>query len=419
MNQDHAQKAMRATEQTKTPVVLSLEQALSMPYGTLRFVHLGWRVIRIEPTPVAGRPTSGDPNRYIGRPVAGQDRHSYYVPPNVGKEAIAINLKTDEGRRLLYRLVRDLEVDVVCTNTMPGRHQVLGVDYETLKDVKADLIWAAISAMGVSYPDVPGYDPATQALCGYMDLTGERDGPPMQCGPPLIDLKAGDEVFAQVMQALWERGRTGQGKMIDVSMAHCAASWLHTFTPMLDMGSPPDEIRRNGNRHRQFIPVNAYPTTDAFIYVAIGSDAQWSRLVERPMFTSLDQARFRTNEGRRAHQKDLHVLIAGITRQHSSHALASALGEAAVPHSPITPIEQVPDLPFIKESALSTTTPDGVTVRLPPPAVPVPHLERSDRKLPFPPGYGEQTAAVLGEVGIADDEIAQLRQDGIIAWGER
>ena len=120
---------MRATEQTKTPVVLSLEQALSMPYGTLRFVHLGWRVIRIEPTPVAGRPTSGDPNRYIGRPVAGQDRHSYYVPPNVGKEAIAINLKTDEGRRLLYRLVRDLEVDVVCTNTMPGRHQVLGVDY--------------------------------------------------------------------------------------------------------------------------------------------------------------------------------------------------------------------------------------------------------------------------------------------------
>ncbi|HIE22475.1 MAG TPA: CoA transferase, partial [Acidimicrobiia bacterium] len=308
---------------SSTPVILSLEQALSLPYGTLRFVHLGWRVIRIEPTPVPGRVSRGDPNRYIGRPVAGEDRHSYFVAPNVGKEAITLNLKEPSGREALLRLIATLGVDVFCTNTMPARHHELGIDYETLRSVKDDLIWCSISAMGVDYPDVPGYDPVTQALCGFMDLTGERDGPPMQCGPPITDLKSGDEVFAQVLLALWERDRTGKGRMIDISLAHSAVSWLHTFTPLLDMGSPPEEIRRNGNRHRQFIPVNAYPTSDGYVYMAIGSDSQWARLVAQPMFAHLDLEVYRSNEGRRSVQEDLHAQIAATTCRYDSATVSA------------------------------------------------------------------------------------------------
>jgi crotonobetainyl-CoA:carnitine CoA-transferase CaiB-like acyl-CoA transferase len=392
-----------------------LEQALAMPYGTLRFVHLGWRVIRIEATPVPGRKASGDPNRYIGRPVAGEDRHSYYVAPNVGKEAIAINLKHEDGRALLKTLVRELPVDVFCTNTMPARHAALGVDYETLKGVREDVIWAGISAMGTAYPDVPGYDPAMQALCGYMDLTGERDGPPMQCGPPIVDLKAGDEVFAQVLLAMLEREREGNGKMIDVGMAQCAASWLHTFTPMLDMGSLPDEIRRNGNKHRQFIPVNAYPTADGFVYLALGSDAQWVRFVEKGMFAALAEERFSTNEGRRKDQEELHRLIAEITSKHPTAEVMARLEDASIPHSPITPIEEVADLPFVRSAALSTEAPDGRRVRLPPPAVPVPHLDERGRELPFPPAYGEQTDALLAEVGMDTAEVEELREAGVVA----
>ncbi|UCE20980.1 MAG: CoA transferase, partial [Candidatus Aminicenantes bacterium] len=239
----------------KPQVVLSVEQALTMTYATLRFVHLGWRVIKIEPTPVEGRKSKGDPNRYIGRPVAGEDRHSYFVAPNVGKEAIAIDLKQTEGQALLKRLIRELQADVFCTNTMPARHTRLGIDYETLRAEKKDLIWCCISAMGLAHPEVPGYDPVMQALCGYMDLTGHADGPPLQCGPPLVDLKAGDEAFIQVILALTERTETGKGKQIDISMAQAAVSWLHTFLPMLDMGSPAEELKRSGNEHRQFIPV--------------------------------------------------------------------------------------------------------------------------------------------------------------------
>jgi len=404
------------TRVSTTPIVLSVEQALSMPYATLRFVHQGWRVIRVEPTPVPGRMSKGDPNRYIGRPVAGEDRHSYYVAPNVGKEALAINLKTAEGRELLARLVRELPVDVFCTNTLPAHHKGLGIDYASLRDVRPELVWCGLSAMGTAEPSVPGYDPAMQALCGYMDLTGERDGPPIQCGPPITDLKAGDEVFAQAILALWERDRTGQGKMIDVSMAQAAVSWLHTFTPMLDMGSQPDELRRNGNEHRQFIPVNAYPTSDGYIYIAIGSDAQWARFVAHPMFASLaEREDLRSNEGRRKDKDALHAMMGRITSQHSSARVARALAEAGVPHAPISTIDQVPELDFVKRTATSTRAPDGRTVRLPPPAVSTPHLQSIGGELPFSPSYGQDTDAVLAEVGVARETIEQLRSQGVIA----
>lgn len=229
------------------PVVLSVEQALSMSYATLRMVHQGWRVIRLEPTPVPGRSSKGDPNRSIGRAVGEDGMHSYFVAPNVGKEAIAVDLKQPEGQQLLRRLIETLPVDVFCTNTLPAHHARLGIDEASLRSLRDELIWCSISAMGTEQPGVPGYDPVLQALCGYMDLTGQADGPPLQCGPPLTDLKAGDEAFTQVILAMLERERTGRGKGIDLSMARLAVSWLHTFTPMLDLGSPPDELRRSGN----------------------------------------------------------------------------------------------------------------------------------------------------------------------------
>jgi crotonobetainyl-CoA:carnitine CoA-transferase CaiB-like acyl-CoA transferase len=396
-------------------VVLSVEQALSMSFATLRFVHQGFRVIRLEPTPVPGRSSRGDPNRYIGRPVAGEDRHSYYVPPNVGKEAIAVNLKRKEGRRLMHRLVRDLPVDIFCTNTLQARHRLLGMDYDTLRSERRELIWCCISAMGPGEPDVPGYDPMLQALCGFMDITGHPDGPPLQCGPPLIDLKAGDEAFIQALIALAERAETHEGRRIDVSMAQVAVSWLSTFLPMLDMGSPPEELRRAGNEHRQFIPVNAYGTADGNLYLAIGSDAQWSRLVKEPMFEAVGQERFAANEGRRKHKADLHRAIGEITRGHTYRELSEALTRAAIPHSPITPIEKVMELPFVKASSLRTVTPDGKAVRLPPPATNTPYLEEIGGTIPFAPGYGEQTDSVLAEMGMEGPEIAALRSEGVIA----
>lgn len=399
----------------KPQVVLSMEQALTLPYAMLRCVHLGWRVIKLEATPIPGRKTKGDPNRYIGRPVAGEDRHSYFVAPNLGKEAIAIDLKKKEGQELLRHLIKELQVDVFCTNTIPFRHKQFGIDYKTLSMAKKDLIWCSISAMGTRYPDVPGYDPVMQALCGYMDLTGHHDGPPLQCGPPIIDLKAGDEAFTQIIMALMERMETGKGKMIDISMAQAAVSWLHTFLPMLDMGSPPSELKRSGNRHRQFIPVNSYKTADGYIYVAVGSDAQWARIIKEPMFSCLNREQYCTNEGRRRQQEELFAEIEAITMKYSSSEISKVLAGAAIPHSPITPIENLADLPFVSETALKTTTPDGRPVRLPPPAHSTEYLKQVKGELPFSPAYGANTDALLAEIGLPADRITSLREQGVVA----
>jgi crotonobetainyl-CoA:carnitine CoA-transferase CaiB-like acyl-CoA transferase len=392
-----------------------MEQALTMTYATLRCVHLGWRVIRVEPTPLPGQRTKGDPNRYIGRPVAGEDRHSYFVAPNLGKEAIAVNLKEREGQELVQQLIRGLGVDVFCTNTIPFRHTQLGIDYETLRRAREDLIWCSIAALGLDYPEVPGYDPVLQALCGYMDVTGTPDGPPMQIGVPLVDLHAGDEAFTQIVLALLERAQTGKGKQIDVSMARVAVSWLQTFLPMLDLGTAPEELRRSGNEHRLFVPVNAYRTADGHIYVAIGSDAQWNRITKDPMFAGLADERYATNTGRREHRAELHAAIEAVTSRHPAEELARVLAAASIPNAPITRIEQVADLPFVAERALRTRTPDGRTVRLPPPATATDHLDRLGGKLPFAPSYGEHTDALLAEIGLPAAEIAALRKGGIVA----
>ncbi|MCH9022084.1 MAG: CoA transferase, partial [Planctomycetes bacterium] len=154
----------------KQKTILSLEQALSLPSATLRFAQLGWRVIRVESTPALSAEFPGDPNRYIGEDRFGHDRRTYFLAQNLGKEAIAINLKEVEGQKILHQIIRELNVDVFCCNTLPGRYQSLGIDYETLKSVKPDIIWAGISAMGPEYPNVPGYDPVIQAMAGYMEI---------------------------------------------------------------------------------------------------------------------------------------------------------------------------------------------------------------------------------------------------------
>ncbi len=381
-----------------------------MSYATSRFVQLGWRVIRLESTP-SGSTLPGDPNRYIGDVVVDDDRRSYYMAPNVGKEAIALNLKEDRGRELLKAIIKKLNVDIFCCNTLPSRYQSLGIDYETLRSVKPDIIWAAISAMGPDYPDMPGYDPALQAMVGYMELTGEPDGPPLLAGIPLVDLKAGDEVYANVCLALAEMAETGQGRPIHVSMLQAAASWLITTLPLLDFDCDPSEVTRAGNEHRKFIPVNAYPTRDGFAYIAIGNDLQWKRLVELPGFDSLDNEVRRTNADRHKEREAIHLDLAKLTPRYASEELCRIMAEAKIPHAPIHTVPQVREMNAIASKLTTTRTPAGKTIHLPPLAT---DFEGAVTEYAFSPRYSEHTQSILQEAGLSENDMAALKTDGII-----
>ncbi len=396
----------------KPGVILSMEQALSMTYATLRFVHLGWRVIKIEATPQRPGANAGDPNRYIGTDVAGHDRRSYFIAPNVGKESIALNLKTAEGQEALRRIIRATDADIFCCNTLPGRYAQLGIDYETLRQTKPDLIWAGISAMGPDYPDAAGYDPAIQALAGFMEVTGQRGGPPMLSGIPLIDLKAGDEVYANIWMALAERAMSGKGARIDVSMFQAAASWLITVLPLIDFGCEDWEITRSGNEHRKFVPTNAYPTADGAVLIAIGSDSVWRRFTEIGRFEALVRDNRSTNNGRIENRDAIHADIAAATQQSTTDEIVAELKSALVPHAPINDVRQVIDLAQIAGKLTHTTAPDGRAVRMQPKAV---DFGGGPDTFGFPPGYGEQTAAILRQAGYSAGEIGALSDAGIVA----
>lgn len=395
----------------KRRTVLSMEQALSLPYATLRFAQLGWRVIRIESTP-AGSGLPGDPNRYVGSLVADDDRRSYFVAPNVGKETISLNLKEPQGQEVLRRLIRELDVDIFCCNTIPRRYTQLGIDYETLSAVKPDLIWAGISAMGPQYPDAPGYDPVIQAMAGYMELTGEPDGPPTLSGVPLGDLKAGDEVYANVMLALLERAESGRGTRIDVSMLQAAASWLITTLPLLDFDCQQSEVTRCGNAHRKFIPTNVYPTADGHIFMAIGSDLQWKRLTAIPKFAALDTALRVENQGRLKDREAIHRDLVAVTRLASTAEIAADFQQATIPHGQINDIRAVRALPALQQSLTTTQTPAGKTVHMPPMAVDV---AGASRALAFPHRYGADTRQVLAEAGYLGADLDALTSAGVIA----
>ena len=397
----------------KPRTVVSMEQALSLPSATLRFAQLGWRVIKIEAVGGGGLP--GDPNRYIGSRIADDDRRSYFIAPNVGKLAVALNLKDPRGQQALHRLIAALETDIFCCNTLPDRYEAFGIDYETLKRIRPDIIWAAISALGPAYPKTPGYDPVLQAMVGYMELTGDPDGPPMLSGVPLIDLKAGDEVYAGVMLALAERAETGQGRAIHVSMLQAAASWLITTLPLVDFDCAPDEITRAGNEHRKFIPTSVYPTRDGFVYMAIGNDAQWRRLTAVPKFAPLANPVRETNEGRHRERQAILREIAAITREHASATIAGDLAKATIPNARINTIPEVRALEALRDKLTLTRTPTGKTIRMQPAAQDWPG---QNTELPFPPKYGQHTRELLRQAGYLDGEIDALAKEGAVSCGQ-
>ena len=394
-------------------VILALEQALALPYCTQRFVQEGWRVIRIESTPRPGARNPGDPNRYAG--VGEGDRRSYFVPPNLGKEAITLNLKEEGGRGLLKRLLVELEVDVFAVNLLPKQYEPLGIDYETLSAARPGLIWVGLSAQGPDFPVAPGYDPAIQANVGYMHLTGDPDGPPMVCGVPVIDLKAGDEAYARIYKALWQRERTGEGARIDVSMMRSSAQWLLTKTSLAALGHDPNTVTRTGNVHPIFTPVDVFPTADGFINLAVGNDLQWESLTRLEPFTHLARDEFTTNADRRERREALGAEIAEVTRQHTTDALAEMFLSARLIHARILDIPGVMAHPAVAPHLLRTRTPDGTPVPIAPNSHDTGFLADHGPELPFPATYGEDTDAVLAEAGLSGEEIGSLREEGVVA----
>ncbi|MFC2114440.1 CaiB/BaiF CoA transferase family protein [Bacteroidota bacterium] len=406
----------------KKRTILSLEQALALPYATQRFTQLGWRVIRIESPPVHEHDRSGDPNRYIGEDTGVEDLHAYYIAPNIGKEAITLNLKSKEGQAVLKKLIKDLNVDIFLCNTLPKRYKEFGIDFDTLKEANPELIWCGISAFGPDYPNSAGYDPAMQAYIGYMHLTGEEQGDPMLCGLPIIDLKAGDEAFSQVLLALLEKesppettSRKFAGKEIFISMAQCAASWLITALPQIQFVKDESELfTRSGNEHRSFIPCNCYPTQDGHVYLAIGNDSQWEKLTKIEGFEHLFNEERKSNQGRNLDKENIYADIRTGLKNYTTAEFIRICTALNMAVAPVHTTTEVSKLDFVKNNMMKTTLPSGRKVPLFPAPVANDYLAEVDFSFNCPPRLGEHNNLIFRESGLTDSQINELKNNKII-----
>jgi crotonobetainyl-CoA:carnitine CoA-transferase CaiB-like acyl-CoA transferase len=216
-----------------------------------------------------------------------------------------------------------------------------------------------------------------------------------------------------VLLALLERAETGRGKRIDVSMLQAAASWLVTLLPNLDMGEDPSELSRSGNFHRVFVPTGVYAARDGYLYLAIGNTGQWRSLVSLPPFHSLDaDGRWDTLAARAADRAQLTHSLAHLIAPLTVTELTAAFTQARLPFSRINTLADVHALPPVQSRMPRTTAPDGRTIRLAPMAVDRPEAATD---YVFAPRYGEHTDAVLHEIGLNANEIAGLRQTGVVA----
>lgn len=389
--------------------VLSLEQATVLPYLTFRLAQDGIRVIRLE------HPIHCDPNRKVGVPfLPGEDKMcSYFFAFNAGKQAITLNLKDPRGQQILRKLVVDLNVDIFATNQLPKSYEGLGIDYETLKAVKPDLIWLGISGFGPD-SDEPAYDPVLQARGGLMEMTGEPGGEPQVMGVPLPDSGTSEHSYGLLMKALFKRVVTGEGSRIDVAMIESTASWL---SQPITMATTFNRVMtRKGNTHAFFCPSDVFPTADGYIYMAMGNDQQWLRFVELSGFEHLAEPRFEANAGRIAAVREVNRRIAEVTKKLSSAELVVKLRKITVPVSKVQTIPDVIQDAAVEPKLLHSADPlTGFQLTMAPAPNLTDHLRETGQTMSFPPRHGEHNEKVYGDLlGMERQEIESLRRAGVI-----
>jgi crotonobetainyl-CoA:carnitine CoA-transferase CaiB-like acyl-CoA transferase len=388
--------------------ILSMEQATVLPYLTYRLAAEGMKVIRVE------HPERPDPNRYVGANVLGEEgMNSYFLPNNVGKKAITLNLGSDEGKAVLRDVIKALDVDIFACNQLPRNYEKLGIGYKQLRTIKDDIIWVGMTGFGPDSNEA-AYDPILQARAGIMDLTGERDGAPQVFGLPMADLGASEQGYGQIMRALYVREATGKGSRVDISMFQSLVAW--EVNPIMLTKSFGATIRRRGNTHEFFAPVSVYETADGYVYIAVGNDRQWQAMTELPGFESLYSEERQTNAGRIADVVRLNQEINGITRTRRTEELIGLLQSITVPVSTVNSIEDVIEDPMVKDKMITAVDPrTGREVFLPPTPVVTSYLESVGGQMTFPPRLGEHNEEVYGDLlGYDKKRISALKEGGII-----
>ena len=324
--------------------VIDFGQIFQGPYATLLLAKAGADVIKIEPL-------QGEPLRRRAAP--GKSATLPFAMLNQNKRAVTLNLKHARGRELLFAMVR--RADVLLENFSPGTMDDLGVGYAVLKEINPRLIYATGTGFGISGPDRDNLamDLTIQAASGIMSVTGAPDGPPMKAGPTLVDFMGGIHLYGAIMTALYDREKSGQGRLVEVAMQETVYSSLAaSFEYYHRTGNPPP---RTGNRQAGLstAPYNVYPTNDGHVAIHIVTEGHWKNLTVAMGREELQSdPRFATNADRIAHMDAVDAVVADWTRTLGKMDVFARTKSLRIPCAPVRTAPEVMNDPHMHERGM-------------------------------------------------------------------
>src|SRR5437763_828725 len=305
--------------------VLDLGQVYQGPYATLLMAQAGADVIKIEPP-------QGEPLRRRAPP--GKSTTFPIAMLNSNKRAITLNLKHARGRALLFRMAE--KGDVLLENFAPGVMDRLGVGWSVLHEINPRLIYASGSGYGLSGPDRDNLamDLTVQAMGGLISVTGLPDQPPLKAGPAVVDFLSGIHLYAATITALFERERTGQGRLVEVAMQEAAYA---TLTSQLEAYWQTGKVPpRTGNSSHGRVPIRVYPTNDGYIAMNLAVEEHWHSLLKAMGREDLrDDPRFNSPAARLAHREETDALTAGWTQTLSKMEVFAIAKRHRIPLAPV------------------------------------------------------------------------------------
>jgi crotonobetainyl-CoA:carnitine CoA-transferase CaiB-like acyl-CoA transferase len=384
--------------------ILAFEQVLSGPFATCLLADMGAEVIKVE------RPGIGDVIRSWDSVVKGLS--SGYVWLNRNKRSITLDVKKEKGREILQELAK--RSDIFFENYAPGVAGRLGLGYEKLSALNPRLIYCSLSGYGQDgpYRDVKAYDLLIQGEGGIIATTGYPDKP-ARAGIAIADIASGMYAAIGILLALYQREKTGAGQLIDVSMLDSIVSWLGYFPHHYWHAG--EEPARVGMRHHYVTPYGPYLAGDGqYVNLAVASASDWEvfcrKVIEKPAL--LEDPRFATVEGRRKNRGDLEDTIERIFLEHDHRYWLERLKNSELPHGIVRGIAQVLAHPQVAARKLirEAESPIG---RVPVIANAL-KMSASEARYDRIPALGEDSEAILGEIGYETSAIESLRRDKVI-----
>lgn len=386
--------------------VLDLTRSLSGPYCTMMLGDMGAEVVKVE------IPGTGDETRSWGPPFI-KGESSYFMSVNRNKKSITINLKTDEGKEILRRLIKIS--DIFIESFRPGTARDLGIDHQAVEKLNPRIIYCSISGFGQDgpYREKAGYDLVAQAMSGIMSITGERGRSPVKVGVAIADIGAGMFAAYGILSALYRREKTGEGQWIDSSLLDGQVAWLtYMGAYYLATGELPERL---GTAHPSIVPYQAFKARDSYLVVAVGNDGIWARFCEALDILELaEDPRFRTNPDRVRNRDALVKILEDVFVRKPAKEWLDSLEKAGVPAGPLNNLDEVFTDPQVLHRKMLIEVEHSKAGRVKVTGVPV-KLSKTPGAIYLPsPALGEHTDEILKSIGYTDREIAVFRARGVV-----